>query len=105
VTFDIDAKTPRTAPRELGGGALVPPGFGQRDQAAFHRLVVDIIERGHSGPEGGEPYVAAVLREEREEAEAKACGATYRKRRYGPSLVGNPDMARALSQSFRGGGR
>lgn len=94
----------RVEPREVGGGTQVPPGFGQRDQAAFYRLVVGIIERGHPGPEGGEPYVAAVLREEREQAEANARGETYRLRRYGPSLIGGGGIVGSLGKVFRGAG-
>lgn len=88
------------APREVGGGAQVPQGFGQRDQSAFGRQVVNLIERGHQGPEGGEPYVAAVLREEREQEEANARGEVYRPRRYGPSLVGGGSLGRGVRREL-----
>lgn len=88
------------APREVGGGAQVASGFGQRDQEAFFKLVTGLVERGHPGPEGGEPYVAAVLREEREQEEANARGEAYRPRRYGPSLIGGGNIARSLGSAF-----
>lgn len=94
------AAAPLVAPPQLGGGAQVPAGFAQRDQGEFFARIVDLIQRGHPGPAaGGEPYVAAVLREEAEEASARASGASWRAPRYGPSLVpkGPGTMAGALS--------
>jgi len=92
------------APREVGGGAQVPTGFGARNREEFYGLIVGIIERGHKGPEGGEPYVAAVLREEREQAEANTRGETYRPKRYGPSLLGGGSIGRSLGRVFSGSG-
>lgn len=64
-------------------------GFRNRNQREFLRRVVDLVRRGHPGPSADceETLVAAVLREEREEDEARARGEQYRRRRYGPSGI------------------
>lgn len=97
----------RIAPPQEGGHAQVPGGFASRDQVEFHEKVVALIARGHAGPDIGEPYVAAVLREEAEAAAALEQGEVYRHRRYGPSLL--PASPRGFSTlrpgAAMGGGR
>lgn len=63
------------------------PGWSHgRFLTADYRDVQDLVRRGHAGRESGEGYMAAVLREERERADAEAAGREYVPRRYGPSL-------------------
>lgn len=92
---------------QVSSSANAPAGFARRNQAEFHARVVDLIQRGHRGPtEGGETYVAAVLREEAEEAAARASGEAWRPTRYGPSLLpkGYGRLAGAISGAFGDGG-
>lgn len=80
------ALPPPPAPAAEGGHP--PPGWTKgRSMSATHDAIVDLVRRGHRGREGGEHYVVAVLREERERAEAEARGEAWRPPRYGPNLL------------------
>ena len=83
---------------EWSDPALHPPdGWTRgRDMGEVAAAVQGLVRRGHLGAQGGEGYVVAVLREERERADAEARGERYRPRTYGP-----PPPADALV--YRGG--
>lgn len=78
-----DRRTIDHDPTIIGQG----PGWSNgRSLTADYDAVRDLVRRGHKGRAGGESYMAAVLREERERAEVEARGSRYQPRRYGPNL-------------------
>lgn len=73
-----------------------------RSLTADYRAVCDLVRRGHRGPESGESYTAAVMREERERQDAEERGREYRPRVYGPSLEAQPNpMQRRVAEVQR----
>jgi hypothetical protein len=85
----------------LSSGAHPPDGWAAgRDQSVVCAYVQDLVERGHGGEATGEGYVKAMLREERDAAEAKARGEQYTRPRYGPSLVAGGTIGRHIRAAF-----
>lgn len=70
-----------------------------RSLTADYRAVQDLVRRGHPGQSSGESYQSAVMREERERAEAEERGREYRPRVYGPSLEAPTNPMRRMAQS------
>lgn len=69
------------------GSVTEPAGWSsRRSLRADYQATLDLVRRGHPGKGSGESYMAAILREERERADAEERGREYRPPIYGRSL-------------------